>query len=310
MRLADIGAVDNRLLKFLWSLVRVAILCAAIAAVAYASRGFQRPGRAQPPLIGPGVALGYGGGAHELDELGSVWYMDYNYSNPSWPGHRRLYFIWLREPPRKVAQVARRFPGEWWTFGNEPNDPNQDNIQPKDYVQLYHDIYYALKAADPQARLVPTGVANADWRWLELWREDYKQEYGRYPPIDGWRFHDYLLETCEGAMNAAEFERRALEFREWMKKTGGGDLPVFMTEYGVLYGNGCCRCPVFPTSAVVEYMQTTTRWLIDSHVVTAWAWFAADTGNRFNGDLFKEGRMLPTGAAYQQLKNEWDAAPR
>lgn len=111
-------------------------------------------------------------------------------------------------------------------------------------------------------------------------------------------------------MNAAEFERRALEFREWMKKTGGGDLPVFMTEYGVLYGNGCCRCPVFPTSAVVEYMQTTTRWLIDSHVVTAWAWFAADTGNRFNGDLFKEGRMLPTGTAYQQLKNEWDAAPR
>ena len=52
-------------------------------------------------------------------------------------------------------------------------------------------------------------------------------------------------------------------------------------------------------------MGATTKWLIDSHVVTAWAWFAVDSGNRFNGDLFKEGRLLPTGNAYQALTNEW-----
>jgi hypothetical protein len=297
-------------IKFFATILRAAVLAAAVAVIALASSGFQKPGRVQPPPLGPGAALGYGGGGHELDTLGSVWYLDYNFATPNWPDHQRLYFVWILESPQKAAQVARRFPGQWWTFGNEPNDPNQDNLQPKDYVQPYHDLYYALKAADPQARLVPTGVANADWRWLGSWREDYRRKYGRYPPVDGWQFHDYLLDSCANALNAGEFERRALEFQDWVKRIGDGARPVFLTEYGVLYGNGCCNCPVIPPDAVVEYMRGTTRWLIESHVVTAWAWFAVDSGNRFNGDLFREGRILPTGTAYQELKTEWNAAPK
>jgi Glycosyl hydrolase catalytic core len=298
----------GRRIKFLTKVLRAAALGAALAAIAVASREFQTPGRVQAPPLGPGVAIGYGGDGHDLGILGSVWYLDYNFAPPSWPDHRRLYFVQIKESPQKVAQVAKRFPGEWWTFGNEPNDPNQDNIQPKDYVQPYHDLYYALKTADPQARLVPTGVANADWRWLEQWREDYRQRYGRYPPADGWRFHNYLLDTCAGALIAGEFKRRALEFQDWVKSIGDGTRPIFLTEYGVLYGNGCCNCPVIPPDAVVDYMRTTTRWLIESHVVTAWAWFALDSGNRFNGDLFRDGRILPAGTAYQELKSEWNAS--
>lgn len=296
--------------RILSSILKLAITSAAVAALVFGSRGFQRPGRALPSPLGPGVALGYGGGEHELDTLGPVWYLDYHFDTPAWPDHRRLYFIWINALPAQVAQIARRFPGQWWTFGNEPNDPNQDNISPKAYVPLYHDIYYALKSADPQARLVPTGVANADWYWLDQWREDYRYKYGRYPPVDGWRFHDYLLDTCAGALDASEFERRAVDFRAWVKRIGDERRPLLMTEYGVLYGNGCCNCPLIPQSAVVEYMRKTTKWLIESHVVTAWAWFGVDTGNRFNGDLFRDGDPLPTGMAYQELKEEWSAAPK
>ena len=212
------------------TILRATILGAAVAVIALASSAFQRPGRVLPIPLGPGVALGYGGGGRELDILDSVWYLDYDFATPSWPNHQRLYFVWLTSSPQEAAQVARRFPGQWWTFGNEPNDPNQDNVEPEAYVQRYHDLYYALMSADPQARLVPTGVANADWHWLDQWREDYRQRYGRYSSVDAWRFHNYLLDTCESALNADEFKRRALEFRDWVKRIGDDAHPVFMTD--------------------------------------------------------------------------------
>jgi putative glycosyl hydrolase len=290
--------------------LRSLILAFILTIIAIGAGGVEKTGRLQPTPSGPGVALGYGGGARELDALGAVWYMDYQFENPSYPKHQRLYFAQLSNTTQEVARLARQFPGQWWTFGNEPNDPNQDDIAPEAYVQPYHDLYFALKRADPRARLVPAGVANADWRWFEAWREKYRETYGRYPHVDGWRFHNYLLETCEGALNVDEFKRRALVFRAWMKRIGDDARPVFLTEYGVLYGNGCCSCPLIPQEAVVEYMQATTSWLQESHVVTAWAWFAADTGNRFNGDLFAGDRILPTGIAYQELARQWHIAPK
>lgn len=263
------------------------------------------PGRAEPPPTGPGVAVGYEDDGRELDTLGPVWYMDYDFRTRTWLLHPRLYFIQLSTPPEQVAQKARTIPGQWWTFGNEPNDVNQDNIPPDAYVPLYHALDAALRAADPQAHLIPTGVADANWHWLDEWREKYRQAYGRYPQVDGWRYHNYLLETCEGATDAAEFKRRALEFRAWVDRIGDGARPILLTEYGVLYGNGCCRCPLIPQEQVIDYMRATTEWLMESHAVTAWAWFALDTNNRYNGDLFRGPQMLPTGAAYQQLLNAW-----
>lgn len=288
--------------------MRTAMMAVAMIAVAIASRGFQTPGRALPTPQGPGVAVGYGAGGQQLDVLGEVWYLDYGFATSSPSNHRRLFFIQLGDSPKRVAEAAKRSPGQWWTFGNEPNDPHQDNIGPQAYVEPYHDIYYALKSADPQARLVATGVANADWRWLDQWREDYRQKYDRYPPVDGWRFHDYVLETCASALNADEFKRRAVDFRDWVNRIGESQKPVLLTEYGVLYGNGCCSCPVIQPAAVVEYMRSTTDWLAETRIVTAWAWFAVDSGNRFNGDLFNGEQILPAGTAYQELTRAWDAS--
>ena len=107
-----------------------------------------------------------------------------------------------------------------------------------------------------------------------------------------------------------EFERRALEFHDWVAKIGDAVKPIFLTEYGSLYGNGCCGCPLVPSEDLIGYMQTTTRWLMQSRVVTAWAWWAVDSGNRFNGDLFREGELLPVGTAYQELIGEWKRGPQ
>lgn len=292
-------------------IVRLVLLAVVVWIVASSASGMQVAGRLQPPPRGSGVDLAYDiGGAPQLDALGGVWYLDYGFSTPSWPNHRRLYFAPLDSTSQQVVNVASRNRGQWWTFGNEPNDPNQDDIQPVAYVRPYHDLYYAVKRADPQARLVPAGVANAEWRWLDTWREDYRAVYGRYPPIDGWNFHNYLLETCTGALDVNEFERRALEFRDWVKRIGDDALPVFLTEYGVLYGNGCCGCPRFADQAVLDYMRATTGWLQASHVVTAWAWFAIDTSDRYNGDLFAGSQILPAGMAYQELLLDERSSPK
>ena len=291
-------------------ILRALALLTLILGISVSATEFPKPGLAQPAPTGPGVALGYGGGGKQLDELGAVWYLDYQFENPSWQNHPRLYFADITSPPQVVAQAAHQNPGQWWTYGNEPNDVNQDNIAPDTYVKPYHDLYFALKQADPRARLVPTGVANADWRWLDAWREKYRATYGRYPPVDGWRLHNYLLDTCEGALDVNEFERRALEFRNWVNRIGDAARPIFLTEYGVLYGNGCCGCPPIPQYAVVEYMQATTRWLRESRVVSAWAWFAVDTGNRFNGDLFAGDEILPTGRAYQNEVRQWQSSTK
>ncbi len=294
-------AADQRATAADWRLVLLAL---ALLLVAVSSRAWTVAGRAKAVPSGPGVAVGYGVAPDALDRIGPVWYMDYGFAGRTRPGHQRLFFAGLRDPLKDVAQAARLNPGEWWTFGNEPNDPNQDNISPEAYVRPYHDFYFALKRADPQARVVPTGVANADWPWLDAWRSAYRSVYGRYPSVDGWRFHNYLLDTCTGAMNAAEFERRAVEFREWTRRIGDGKLPILLTEYGVLYGNGCCNCPRFAEADLIAYMRATTRWLKASDTVTGWMWFSLDSENRFNGDLFHRGEILPAGEAYRDLVNE------
>lgn len=288
------------------SVWRVLALGAALCAVLLGAQPFRTPGRVQPPPRGFGVALGYNlGGGRELGQLGPVWYLDFNYADPRWAHHRRLYLVGLEARLEQVARVARQARGEWWTLGNEPNDPHQDNLAPSAYVEPYHDFYFALKAADAQARVIPTAVANADWRWLDAWREKYRAAYGRYPLVDGWSFHNHLLETCAGTRDLAEFKRRALEFRNWVERIGAGARPILLTEYGVLYGNGCCGCPEIPDADVVEFMRGATRWLQTTRIVDAWAWFAVETGGRYNGDLFRDAAPTTFGTVYRELMEGW-----
>jgi hypothetical protein len=284
------------------TILKVLALSLTLIVIAFAARGFSTPGQLKAMPRGAGAVLGYHlGRGDELDALGAVWYHDYQFATANWSGHPRLYFAQVSDDLQRVARVARQSRGQWWTLGNEPNDPNQDNLTPDAYARVYHDFYFALKLADPQARVVPAGVANADWHWLDAWREKYREAYGRYPLLDAWNFHNYILDSCAAARNVAEFERRVLEFRAWMKRIGDEALPLIITEYGVLYGNGCCNCPTVPVGATIDYMRTTTRWLTESRAVDAWAWFAVDTGNRYEGDLFWNGKISPYGEAYREL---------
>lgn len=261
----------------------------------------------KPMPRGFGAAIGYGlGGADELNALGDVWYVDYGYRGEALASHQRLLLVEASGNSNAAFNAAREHRGEWWQFGNEPNDPNQDNLSPDEFARRYHDFYLGLERVDPSARIIVGGVADADWQWMDSFRTSYSSAFGKYPHVDGWAIHNYLLDHCEDATDAEQFKARISAFRDWMARIGATGQPLLLTEYGVLYGSGCCSCPPIDPDQVVGFMRATTRWLVQSRLVQGWAWFAIRSGGRFNGDLFTDQAELSVyGRSYHDLYLGW-----
>ena len=95
---------------------------------------------------------------------------------------------------------------------------------------------------------------------------------------------------------------RILAFRHWMEKIGDGHKPLFLTEFGVLYGNGCCDRPVDPQDKLVAFMRESIAWLEQPRAVDAWAWFATYS-ELYNGSLMSpQGELNGAGRAYRELQ--------
>ena len=172
----------------------IVVLCLLAASALASACASPRATAAAPPLQGFGVGTGSGGQvAAELDQLGVSWYTDWTHNTPDVPGHERLYIIKGWVPAADAAAAARAHRGAWWAIGNEPNDPNQDNQSPAAYAAFFRDVAQAIRRTDPSARILSAGIANADWRWAQQFREEYRQLTGSYPAVDGWNIHNYLL---------------------------------------------------------------------------------------------------------------------
>jgi len=241
--------------------------------------------------------------AAQLDAIGPVWYMDWRWDTPTIDGHERLYVIRCREVERDQGVILSAMQASgtaWWSLGNEPNDPHQDNVSPEEYAELYH-VFEGWAQSAPQCHILPAGIANADWKWAEAFRKAFHEKYGRHPRADGWNIHNYILEPGLDPYDVGEFQRRILAFNRWVETIEDGHKPLFLTEYGVLYGDGCCGRPVDPPEKIQSFMRDTARWLLDTDVVTCWAWFATYS-ELYNGDLMtKEGRLTHVGKTYRKL---------
>lgn len=261
-------------------------------------------GERRGALSGHGVCIGYGPRAgDELAELGVAWYTDWTFASPDVPGYRRLYVVSPRSSLVKLAQAARERRGAWWAIGNEPNDRHQDNQTPAEYVAFFERAAEVIRQADPSARILSAGIANADWAWAQAFRDEHNRLTGRYPDLDGWNIHNYLLEDDQDPYDIGEFKRRIAAFRVWMDQIGDGDKPLILSEFGVLYGAGCCERPIDPPERGVAFMVETVTWLARGNLVQAWAWFMTNSGKmQFNGDLFDaSGALTSFGMTYRDL---------
>lgn len=276
----------------------------------------------------------------ELAPLRAGWYVDYEARpNPSQPnGIEYVLTVRLTQvgengytyevEGNSIQAVADGNPGAIWLIGNEPDRRDwQDDIEPHVYALAYHDLYQAIKTADPAARVYAGTIVQPTpirMHYLDLVLHHYLENYGTPMPVDGWSIHNFILNEvscdyapdCWGAeippgidvpygeivavednANIAMFQQRIINFRQWMRARGYNGLPLTVSEYGVLmpadYG--------FPVEVVNEYLSDTFDFMSTAvdpqtgdpndnfRLVQTWSWYSTGSPtDPYNGYLFEE----------------------
>lgn len=275
------------------------------------------------------------------EALGAGWYLDWAAARrPAYmtPMHWQLVRVapeCKRPSVDRAAQLARRFPGGVWIIGNEPDVIWQDNLTPEAYATAYHDLYQAIKRADPSALLAAGGISQATplrLAYLDRVLQAYEKSYGESMPVDIWTVHGFVLREESGSWGVGIppgfsdehgrlydvsdharldlFETQLRSFRLWMAENDYRDAPLVLTEFGILmppeYG--------FPEDLVKAYMRDTFALLFemrdyatgypedDNRLVQQWAWFSLSDSSYPIGNLadLRAGRLTPIGLAYRE----------
>jgi hypothetical protein len=235
---------------------------------------------------------------------------------------------------REIQEIARQQPGKVWILGNEPDVIWQDNIPPEKYAEAYHQLYDTIKGADPTASIAVGGVAQGTplrFQYLDRVLQAYQSRYGTSLPADWWTVHGYVLREQHDSWGVeippglkAEdgilyeisdhgrldyFEKQLRDFRAWMARNGYQDVPLALTEFGILmpaeYG--------FPPDFVVNYLRSTFQLLAtmrdpstgyspdDYHLVQRWGWFSLEDSTYSTSNLadLQHDRLTPVGEAFR-----------
>ena len=235
-------------------------------------------------------------------------------------------------------------PGAAWIIGNEPDRRfYQNDMKPKAYANAYHSLYYYIKAKDSSARIFAGAIVQPTPLRLEYLNQvlaNYREMFDEALPADGWAIHNFILNErscgyyegnasiCWGAdippgssatdgmvitidelqktADAAFFEAQIIRFRQWMADKGYRNLPLYVSEYGILmpesYG--------FPPSLVNDYMTKTFDFLIntkdeklgyaadDNRLVQRLSWYSTIDPS-FNGSLFQSKSGGPLSPPFE-----------
>ncbi|MBN1136038.1 MAG: hypothetical protein JXM73_05610 [Anaerolineae bacterium] len=234
-----------------------------------------------------------------------------------------------------LQEIARTQPGALWLVGNEPDVIWQDCATPEEYALVYHQVYTALKSADPSARIAIGGISQVTplrLRYLDGVLLAYEEKYGEPMPVDVWNIHLAILREERGSWGVdippglpddrgilyeiednADVEilkREIASFRAWMAERGLRDRPLIVTEFSVLmppeYGFPFDRVRDFLVAAFDLMLTATdseTGYQADGNrLVQRWAWYGlADkiysTGNLFDPDT---GQITLLGLAFAE----------
>lgn len=229
-------------------------------------------------------------------------------------------------------------PGALWLIGNEPDHIGQDNCLAAAYAARYHECYYFIKQRDPTARVSPGGLVQVTplrLHWLTDVVDAYEAAYGDTMPADAWNIHSQILcETCgygafyppglaayqhtEGtyytsndAADVSVFIEQLQRFRVWIRDHGYRELPLIISEFGVLQPSGCgylCWVDVACGNQMVrDFMTGSFDYCLsavdsdlgfpgdDYRMVQKWAWYSLNARmsepdcsyiNSANGSLY------------------------
>jgi len=294
--------------------------------------------------FGVGVNLRYGDITdYDIASLRVGWYLDWDHRiNPPRPtGIEYAQLIYVAPstfPPDWTAlgEVIRANPGSMWFVGNEPDGAPgvQDSQLPETYARAYHEVYTFIKAQDPTARVGPGGVIQPTpirLQYLDLVLAAHNTQYGTTLPADFWGTHVQILQEKRGDWGAGIppgvpgdagrlysiqdnanpdiFEQLVWELRTWMATRNLRDMPLIISEYGVLMPSlYLCYCldRSVGDAMVLNFMTRTFDFLLtakdpdigypadENRLVQRWAWYSLNEkpydvepwGTGFNGGLF------------------------
>ncbi len=164
-------------------------------------------------------------------------------------------------------------PSRLWVVGNEMDRHGQDARPPDLYAEDYHTIYQYIKNRDDTAKVALGAIVQPTPRRIEYLRivfTSYRDKYGSRLPTDAFTLHSFILDetgqygaglppepydttaykyTKSGTNYGYDdhgdidiFESRIRSFRAFMKNpgitnySGYNNLPLLITEYGILFG--------------------------------------------------------------------------
>jgi len=226
-------------------------------------------------------------------------------------------------PPSEtdIVDYATAHPGTLWLIGNEPDCIWQDNVTPRQYAEMYHELYGIIKGTDPSAKVAIGGVVQPTplrLRYLDLILQEYQGLYGEMIPVDVWNVHNFILEEgpsgagCgypPGVLNPEDdaraldpqdhdnmtiFADQILAFRQWMNNKGERNKPLIVSEYGILFhaqmGFDEPRVERFMI-ATFDYFLSATSTSVGhpndcNRLVQAWYWFSLDWKNLWGSETY------------------------
>lgn len=281
---------------------------------------------------------------YAVECLGIGWYLNWQVEvDPPRPGGVAFWQMLrvseggYRPDAATIRAVASANPGSVWLIGNEPDVIWQDDTTPERYAELYHELYYLLKSADPTCRVAIGGVAQPTplrLAYLDQVLSAYQTRYGEPMPVDMWNVHDFILREEWGswgvsippAMDADAgvlyevedhddlevFQDQILVFRRWMAERGQRDRPLVVSEYGIVmppdYGFDEARVEAF-LAATFDYFLTASDEEVGypadaNRLIQWWCWYSLADTTYPTGNLFDPVTKAPTplGAAFARYR--------
>jgi hypothetical protein len=239
-----------------------------------------------------------------------------------------------------LREIANSHPGRLWLVGNEPDVIWQLNATPEEYARLYHDVYEAVKGADPTSQVAIGGISQVTplrLRYLDEIVDAYSRIYGEPIPVDVWNIHLAILREERGTWGVdippgmpddagilyeiadngdiEVLKGQVVAFRRWMAERGLREKPLIVTEFSILmppeYGFPLERVETFMVAAF-DFLMTAAEENIGyppdgNRLVQRWAWYSAADNVYATSNLFdpETRQITPLGEAFAAYAASW-----
>ena len=148
----------------------------------------------------------------------------------------------MKEWAHFVEILANRYQGQGvnYELENEVNEAASWRGTLEEYLELLKTGYDAIKKADPKAKVLPSAMGCGMTRSLQLgsggskawkWHDNWLEPVLSTKKFDAVSVHDYYFPS-EIVANGLTFRSYLEHIRDIMKKSGSGNLPIWITETG------------------------------------------------------------------------------